>query len=76
MRKMTSNTNAMRQELAHHYGLLTSDVRCYHCQQWGYNHGEAMNSMGESRCPLLKTKDNKTASYQWCKHFVYVGNSQ
>lgn len=62
----------IREELAKSQGLeCGNDARCYHCKKWGYNCGKPMNSMGESRC----TKRNeKTASYQWCKKFEYVGN--
>ena len=64
----------IREELAKSQGLeCGNDARCYHCKKWGYNCGKSMNSMGESRCTVRK--DNaKTASYQWCKKFEYVGN--
>ena len=63
-----------RADIAVEQGLACgSDVRCYHCKAWGYNCGKTMNSMGESRCAQRK---EKTASYQWCKRFAYVGNGQ
>ena len=34
-----------------------------------------MDSMGQSKCTRDKVT-GKTASYQWCKHFDYVGNSK
>lgn len=61
----------IRSDLAKSQGLeCGKDARCYHCKKWGYNRGKVMNSMGESRCAIRKSK---TASYQWCKHFEYVG---
>lgn len=61
----------IRIDLAKSQGLeCGKDARCYHCKKWGYNRGKVMNSMGESRCAIRKSK---TASYQWCKHFEYVG---
>ena len=64
----------IREELAKSQGLeCGSDARCYHCKKWGYNCGKSMNSMGESRCTERKG-NAKTASYQWCKKFEYVGN--
>ena len=65
-----------RQVIAEGFRLEAEDVRCYHCKKWGYNCGKAMNSMGESRCVLRSGRDSKTASYQWCKHFDYVGNEK
>ena len=63
----------MCEEMAKSQGLeCGKDARCYHCKAWGYNRGKAMDSMGQSKCALRK---GKTASYQWCKHFDYVGNS-
>ena len=59
-----------RKEIATACGIEYDDVRCYHCKAWGYNCGKSMNSVGESRCTIGK---KKTASYQWCKHFQYVG---
>lgn len=65
---------AIREGIAKSQGLeCGKDVRCYHCKKWGYNHGKVMNSMGESRCCERK---EKTASYQWCKHFDYVGSGK
>ena len=64
----------IRENIAKEQGLANgSEVRCYHCQKWGYNCGKVMDSMGQSRCTLRK---GKTASYQWCKHFNYVGNGK
>lgn len=66
-----------RQAIANAFGLEDADdVRCYHCKSWGYNCGKTMNSMGESKCVRRTDKDSKTASYQWCKHFDYVGNGK
>ena len=63
-----------RKAIANEHGLKeAADVRCYHCKAWGYNCGKVMNSIGESRCTRRAGRDNKTASYQWCKHFDYVG---
>lgn len=64
----------VREELAKTCGLgCGNDVRCYHCKKWGYNRGKSMSSMGTSRCYIRKNGE-KTASFQWCKHFEYVGN--
>lgn len=64
----------MREDLAKSQGLeCGKDVRCYHCKKWGYNCGKVMDSMGQSKCAMRK---DKTASYQWCKHFDYVGNNK
>lgn len=66
----------MREEIAKSQGLeCGKDARCYHCKQWGYNRGKVMDSMGQSKCYRDKTT-GKTASYQWCKCFEYVGNSK
>lgn len=72
----TAELEKMREEMAKSQGLeYGKDARCYHCKKWGYNCGKAMNSMGESKCYRDKTT-GKTASYQWCKHFNYVGNGK
>lgn len=66
----TKQLDVVREDIAKNCGLeCGKDVRCYHCQNWGYNHGRAMNDVGESRCSVRK---DKTASYQWCKHFQYL----
>ena len=74
--KTTTEFEKMREEIAKIQGLeCGKDARCYHCKKWGYNRGKAMDSMGQSKC----YRDNitgKTASYQWCKHFEYVGNDK
>ena len=69
-----TNPNNYREVLASKYGLNTKDVRCYHCQKWGYNCGKCMNSLGESRC--TSRQSGMTASFQWCKHFEYVGKGE
>jgi hypothetical protein len=67
----------VREALAKSQGLeCGKDVRCYHCKQWGYNRGKVMDSMGQSKCALRKGTGSKTASYQWCKHFEYVGDGK
>jgi hypothetical protein len=71
---MTSNE--IRKQIADKFNLNDpKDVRCYHCKKWGYNRGCVMNSMGESACALRRgMADRKTASYQFCRGFDYVGN--
>ena len=70
----TAELEKIREEIAKSQGLeCGKDARCYHCKKWGYNHGKAMNSVGESKCSKRK---EKTASYQWCKHFDYVGSGK
>ena len=70
----TAELNKIRENLANSFGLEEAkDVRCYHCKNWGYNCGKVMDSLGQSKCALSKTK---TASFQWCKHFDYVGNKK
>ena len=66
----------IREQLAKKFGLDNpKDVRCYHCKKWGYNRGCAMNDVGESACALRRRRpDRKTASYQFCRGFDYVGN--
>ena len=72
----TTELEQMREALAKSQGLACGkDARCYHCKRWGYNRGKAMDSMGQSKCYRDKTT-GKTASYQWCKHFDYVGNGK
>ena len=67
---MTSNE--IRKQIADKFNLDDpKDVRCYHCKKWGYNCGKVMDNMGQSKCTMRR---GKTASYQWCKHFDYVGN--
>ena len=66
----------MREEIAKSQGLeCGKDARCYHCKKWGYNCGKVMDSVGQSKCTRDKTT-GKTASYQWCKRFEYVGNGK
>ena len=71
---MTSNE--IRKEIACACGFTDpKDVRCYHCKKWGYNRGLVMNDVGESACALRRgMKDRRTASYQFCRGFEYVGN--
>lgn len=71
-------TNEIRKELAVKFSLADpKDVRCYHCKKWGYNRGCVMNSMGESACALRRgMADRKTASYQFCRGFDYVGKGK
>ena len=72
----TAELEQMREALAKSQGLeCGKDARCYHCRRWGYNRGKAMDSMGQSKCYRDKST-GKTASYQWCKHFDYVGNGK
>lgn len=72
----TAELNAIRENIAKSQGLeCGNDARCYHCKMWGYNCGKAMDSMGQSKCYRDKAT-GKTASYQWCKHFDYVGNGK
>lgn len=60
----------IRADIASTQGLPQADsVRCLYCKRWGWNRGNAMNSMGESRCAIRKWYEAKTASYQWCKKF-------
>ena len=69
----TAELNKIRKDLANSFGLEEAeDARCYHCKLWGYNCGKVMDSMGQSKCYRNKTT-GKTASFQWCKHFDYVG---
>lgn len=64
-----------KQSIANVQGLdEDAKVRCYYCKKWGYNCGKVMNSVGESRCMCRTGTGAKTASYQWCKKFEYVGN--
>ena len=64
----------IRANLAKSQGLESgNDIRCYHCKKWGYNCGKVMDNMGQSKCTRDKTT-GKTASYQWCNQFDYVGN--
>ena len=67
----------MREEIAKSQGLeCGEDVRCYQCKKWGYNCGKVMGSVGQSKCTRGDKITGKTASYQWCKHFEYVGNGK
>lgn len=59
----------LKRELAERYDVEGRKVRCYYCKYWGYNCGKAMNDIGESRC-LVRKKDNKTASYQFCRKYA------
>ena len=71
------DARVIRAELAQANGFDDpKDVRCYHCKKWGYNCGKVMDSMGQSRCTIRKGKDTKTASYQFCRKFDYVGNGK
>lgn len=71
------DARVIRAELAQASGLDDpKDVRCYHCARWGYNCGKVMDSMGQSRCTIRKGEDAKTASYQFCRKFNYVGNGK
>ena len=65
----------IKKQIADQFNLAPEDVRCYHCKKWGYNRGCVMNSVGESACALRRgMKDRRTASYQFCRDFDYVGN--
>ena len=67
-------TREIRKQIAEKFNLAPEDVRCYHCKKWGYNRGCVMNSMGESACALRRgMADRRTASYQFCRGFDYVG---
>ena len=64
----------IKQQIAKQFNLAPEDVRCYYCKKWGYNRGCVMNSMGESVCALRRgMPDRKTASYQFCRGFDYIG---
>lgn len=68
-------TREIRKQIAEKFALEPEEVRCYHCKKWGYNRGCVMNSVGESVCALRRgIPDRKTASYQYCRGFDYVGN--
>ena len=71
---MTSNE--IRKQIADKFNLNDpKGVRCYHCKNWGYNRGLCMNDVGESACALRRgMADRRTASYQFCRGFDYVGN--
>lgn len=72
----TAELEQIREEVAKNQGLKCGeDARCYSCKKWGYNRGRVMDSMGQSKCYRDKTT-GKTASYQWCKRFEYVGNGK
>lgn len=65
----------IRKQIAEQFNLTPEEVRCYHCKKWGYNRGCGMNSMGESACALRRgMPDRRTASFQFCRGFDYVGN--
>lgn len=67
----------IRKQIAEQFNLTPEEVRCYHCKKWGYNRGCVMNSMGESACALRRgMADRKTASYQFCRGFDYVGKGK
>lgn len=75
MKTMTSNE--IRKQIAEQFNLDPKDVRCYHCKKWGYNRGCVMNSVGESACALRRgMPDRRTASYQFCRGFDYVGKGK
>lgn len=64
---MTSNE--IRKQIADKFNLEPKDVRCYHCKRWGYNRGCVMT------CALRRgMPDRRTASFQFCGDFDYVGN--
>ena len=66
----------IKEQIAKQFNLAPEEVRCYHCKKWGYNRGCVMNSMGESVCALRRgMPDRRTASYQFCRGFDYVGRS-
>lgn len=72
----TAELEQIREEMAKNQGLeCGKDARCLYCKKWGYNRGRVMDSMGQSKCYRDKTT-GKTASYQWCKRFEYVGNGK
>lgn len=67
-------TKEIRKQIAEKFNLAPEKVRCYHCKKWGYNRGCVMNSIGESACALRRgMADRRTASYQFCRGFDYVG---
>ena len=69
------NPKEIRKQIADQFNLTPEEVKCYHCKKWGYNRGCVMNSMGESACALRRgMADRRTASYQFCRGFDYVGN--
>lgn len=71
----TMTTREIKKQIAEKFNLEPEDVRCYHCKKWGYNRGGVMNDMGESACALRRgMPERKTASYQFCRGFDYVGN--
>ena len=75
MKTMTSNE--IRKQIAEQFNLDPKYVRCYHCKKWGYNRGCVMNSMCESACALRRgMPDRRTASYQFCRGFDYVGKGK
>ena len=72
----TAELEQIREEVAKNQGLeCGEDARCFNCKKWGYNRGRVMDNMGQSKCYRDKTT-GKTASYQWCKRFEYVGNGK
>lgn len=75
MKTMTSNE--IRKQIADKFNLTPEEVKCYHCKKWGYNRGCVMNSMGESACALRRgMADRRTASFQFCRGFDYVGKGK
>lgn len=67
------DTKTIREQIATEQGIDVKCVKCYHCAMWGYNCGEVMNSMGESRCQFGGKSNQKTCSFNWCKHFQKEG---
>lgn len=65
----TIHPNEIKRELAEWYDVEENKVCCYYCKYWGYNCGKVLNNVGESHC-LVKKKDNKTASYQFCRKYA------
>ena len=66
----------MREEIAKSQGLERGkDARYYHCKKKKYKRNKAEDNIGKSKSTRDKVT-GKTASYQWCKHFEYVGNSE
>lgn len=59
----------IKRELAERYEIDELCVRCYFCKYRGWNRGKVLNSIGESQC-LVRKKNNKTASYQFCRKYA------
>ncbi len=63
-----------RRQLMRQWKLTEAEeVRCYHCNHWGYNMEKGMTRDGHSLCAVTH-KFTKSGSY--CKCFSYVGNGR